>query len=58
MPKEECLTQMQVQIDKLMVERSILDPIREVLSETQSPFPVNISMTLPPRNFMMPSIPL
>ena len=57
-PEEQRLTQMQAQIDRLLAERSIPDPVREVLSETQSPFPVSISTTIPPRNFKMPTIPL
>ena len=57
-PEDEHLTQMQAQIDQLLVERSIPDPIREVLSERQSPFPVSISTTIPPGNFKMPTIPL
>ena len=39
-----------------MVEQSLLDPIQEVLLETQSPFPVSVSTTLLPRNFKMSSI--
>ena len=36
-PKEERLSHMQAQIDQLLAERSIPDPVREVLTETQSP---------------------
>ena len=57
MPKDEYLSQMQAQIDQLLAERSIPDPVQEVLSETQSPFPTNISSTIPPRNFKMLIIP-
>ena len=49
---------MQPQIDRLMVERSIPDLVWEVLSETQSPFPISVSTTLSPRNFKMSNIPL
>ena len=56
-PEEEHLSQMQAQIDRLLAEWSVLDPFREVLSETQSPFPKNISSIIPPRNFKMPAIP-
>ena len=49
---------MQAQIYRLLAERSILDPIREVLSEMQSPFPTSISTTISPKNFKMPTIPL
>ena len=48
---KQCLTQMQAQIDRLLVERSIPNPVWEVLSKTQSPFPASVSTTLPPRNF-------
>ena len=57
-PKEERLSQMQAQIDWLLAEWSIPDPVWEVLSETQSPFLTNISATIPPKNFKMPTIPL
>ena len=33
-PEEKSLTQMQAQIDRLLVERSIPDPVQEVLLET------------------------
>ena len=56
-PEEERLSQMQAQIDRLLAERSVPDPVREVLSETQSPFPTSISSIIPPRNFKMPAIP-
>ena len=52
------MSQMQVQIDRLLVERSIPDPVWKVLSETQSPFLARISTTIPPKNFKMPAIPL
>ena len=38
-PEEESQSQMQAQIDRLLAELRIPDPVREVLSETQSPFP-------------------
>ena len=47
---------MQAQIDQLLAKMSIPDPVREVLSETQSPFPTSISSTIPPKNFKMPTI--
>ena len=50
--------QMQAQIDRLLAERSISDPIWKVLSYTQSLFPVSVSTTLPLRNFKMLIIPL
>ena len=49
---------MQAQIDQLLAKRSIPDPIWEVLSETQSPFPTSIFMIVPLKNFKMPTIPL
>ena len=57
-PEEERLSQMQAQIDRLLAERSIPDPVWEVLSKTQSPFPASISSTIPPKNFKMLTIPL
>ena len=48
---------MQAQIDRLLAERSVPDPVREVLSETQSPFPASISSTIPPKNFKILAIP-
>ena len=41
-----------------MAEGSIPNPIQEVLLETQSPFLISISMTIPPQNFKMLTIPL
>ena len=49
---------MQVQIDRLLAERSIPNPVWEVLSETQSPFPFSVSTILPSRNFKMLTMPL
>ena len=48
---------MQAQIDLLLAEWSIPDPVREVLSETQSPFLTSISLTIPPKNFKISMIP-
>ena len=48
--------QMQAQIDRLLEEQSIPNPIREALSETQSPFPTSISTTIPLKNFKMSTI--
>ena len=53
-PKEERLTQMHAQIDRLLAEWSIPNPVWEVLSETQSPFLPSISATIPQKNFKMP----
>ena len=41
-----------------MVEHNIPDLVQEVLSETQSPFPISVSTTLPLWNFKMSTIPL
>ena len=49
---------MQAQIDQLLIERNIPDPGREVLLETECPFPINVSIIIPPKNFKMPTIPL
>ena len=56
--RKSALTQMQAQIDRLLGEGNIPNPVWEVLSETQSPFSVSISTTIPRRNFKMPTIPL
>ena len=56
--EKERLSQIQAQIDRLLAERSIPDPVSEVLSETRSHFSTNISTTIPPKNFKMPTIPL
>ena len=50
MPKEKCLSQIQVLVDRLLAERSI--------PETQSLFPTSISTTIPPKNFKISTIPL
>ena len=55
-PEEERLSQMQAQIDQLLAERSVLDPV-QVLTTTQSHFPTSISSVIPPKNFKMPAIP-
>ena len=47
MLEEERLTQIQAQIGRLLSKRSIPEPVHEVLSETQSLFPVSVSMTIP-----------
>ena len=56
-PGEERLSLMQAQIDQLLAERSVPDPVREVLLETQLPFPTSVTSVIPPRNFKMPAIP-
>ena len=48
---------MQAQIDRLLAERSVPDPVREVLKEMQSPFPTSVTSVIPPKNFKMPTIP-
>ena len=48
---------MQAQINRLLAERSIPDPVKEVLLETQSPFLASISTTIPSKNFKMSTIP-
>ena len=48
---------MQTQIDRLLAERCVPDTVREVISETQSPFPDNISSIISPKNLKMPAIP-
>ena len=57
MPKEERLSQMEAQIDRLLAEQSVPDPVQEVLTETQFPFLTNVSSVIPPKNFKMPPIP-
>ena len=56
-PEEEHLSQMQAQIDRLLAERGVPDPVREVLSKTQSPFSTSVTSVIPPKNFKMPVIP-
>ena len=48
---------MQAQIDRLLAEQSVPDPVREVLIETQSPFLTSVTSMIPPKNFKMPTIP-
>ena len=52
------MSQIQAQIDRLLAEQSIPDPVWEVLLETHSPFLASISTTTPPKIFKMPTIPL
>ena len=47
---------MQAQIDQLLAEQSVPDPVREVFTETQSPFPTSVTSVIPPKNFKMPAI--
>ena len=55
-PEAECLSQMQAQIDQLLAEWSIPDPVQKVILETHSPYPASISTMIPPKNFKMPTI--
>ena len=57
MHEEKSLSQRQAQIDQLLAEWSVPDPVWEVLSETQSLFPASISSIILPKKFKMPAIP-
>ena len=45
-PEEERLSQIQAQIDRLLAKQSVPDPVREVLTETQSPFPTSVTSVI------------